>query len=432
MPSLVGSEMCIRDRNESIQKIAKILRTNPDTLNALVGAMERITSKKGVLEDILIENETNIKKALGILGITPRSAEEIARAFEDLLESNDRLLFYILGKPNLSRSLQAKTLIEKAHEAVGGEMKGLFLKKEKAREFLTKTPPPAIMRGFGYNTVRELLENERLEEVFAALRFIETRDWMNKIFVQNYNTLTPQDFEERPIEVFLLQEKWLLLAQKFLEKKYHNVSHLKELGVIFIIPIILETPGETLRLFSLVLHYLYEVPFYARLISDYTKHPENFSSKFISLIRGDVGEASSQFADSLARWLIVQRYLAKDDEDDLRLFLPHVNPEAIHWRKAQLALARFGAKNPGLALGMFTELDYAGDFFPSQKVGELLVSFDLVDNVMSLIKRESMIKYLYHHQEALWNRIFTGFMGEERMEELILENLDKGYIELSA
>lgn len=417
--------------NDSIQKIAKILRTNPDTLNALVGAMERITSKKGVLEDILMENETNIKKALGILGVTSRSAEEIAGAFEDLLERNDRSLFEFLGRPDLSHHEQAHILIEKTYEAVGGKVRGFFLKKEKAREFLERTPPPAIMRGFGYNTASELLENERLEEVFAALRFIETRDWMNKIFVQNYNTLTPEDFEERPIEVFLLQQKWLFLAEKFLEKKYHNVSHLKELGVVFIIPITLDTPGETLRLFSLLLHYLYEVPFYARLINEYAKNPENFSSKLISLIRGDVGETSSQFADSFARWLIVQRYLAKDDERDPRLFLPHVNPEAIHWRKAQIALARFGAADPSLALGMFADLDYVGDFFPSQKVGELLVSFDLVDNVMSLVKRETMVKYLYHHQEALWNRIFTGFMGEERIEELILENLDKGYIELT-
>ncbi|MBI3335054.1 MAG: hypothetical protein HY001_00965 [Candidatus Portnoybacteria bacterium] len=417
--------------SDTIQKIARILRTNPETLTMMVGAMERITSKTGVLEDILLENETNIRKALGILGVTSRSAEEIAKAFEDLLERNDRSLFEILGKPSLSHPEQAYTLIGKAWEAVGAKTRGLFLKKEKAREFLTKTPPPAIMRGLGYSTASELLEHERLQEVFAALRFIETRDWMNKIFVQNYKNLTPQDFEERPIEVFILQQKWLSLAQKFLEKKYHNVSHLKELGVVFIIPITLDTPGETLRLFSLLLHYLYEVAFYARLISEYAKHPESFSSKLVSLIRGDVGEASSQFADSFARWLIVQRYLAKDDEADPRLFLPHVNPEAIHWRKAQLALARFGAARPSLALGMFADLDYVGGFFPSKKVGELLVSFDLVDNVMSLTKRESMVKYLYHHQEALWNRIFTGFMGEERIEELILENLDRGYIELT-
>lgn len=416
--------------NEYILKIAKILRADEMTLGKTIEGMERITGKTGVIDEIISENEQNIERAIRTLGITERNAEDIAAGLEDVLHRNDKILYEVLGRPDLSFPSGSKILIDKARQAVGGEREGFFLKKEKAREMLINTPPPAIIYGLGYRDIYELLEKERLEEIFAALRFIETRDWMNEVFIKEYTRLTPEDFEKRPIEAFVLQRKWLSLAEKFLEKKYHNVSHLKELGVVFIIPIKLDTVGETFRLFSLVLHYLYEVPFYSKLIAKYSLDPANFSQNLMSLIRGDVKNSSLDFSDGFIRWLIVQRYLSKDDEKDPRLFIPHVNPEAIHWRKAQKALVGFSSNEPRLDISVFDNLDFVGDFFSSKKMGELLVSFDLVDNIMGLVKKDVMIKYLYHHQEALWNRIFTGFVGEEKMEDMILENLDKGYIDL--
>ena len=389
--------------NEHIVKIAKILRTDSAVLEKTIEAMERITGKRGIIEEILSENEASIKRALSRLGVTERRAESIAAALEEALRRNDEALYKVLGEPDLWDPARSKILIEKARQAVGGEARGFFLKKEKARDMLIKTPPPAIIRGLGYASAQELLEEEQLEEIFAALRFIETREWMNEVFIKQYSELTPEDFEERPIKTFVLQQKWLSLAEKFLEKKYHNVSHLKELGVVFIIPIKLDTTGETLRLFSLILHYLYEVPFYSKLIVKYSSDPASFSGKVSSLIRGDVGNSSPDFSDGFIRWLIVQRYLSKDDENDKRLFIPHVNPEAIHWRKAQKTLVQFAANEPRLDLTVFNDGDFVGDFFPSKKIGELLVSFDLVDNVMGLVKRDVMIKYLYQ------SRLFRKF-----------------------
>lgn len=415
--------------NENIQKIAKILRADAMTLEKTIEGMERITGKTAVIDEIISENGKYIERVMRALNIAERKAEYISAGIEELIRKNDKILYEVLGRPYLSFPSSSKILIYKARQAVGEDEKGFFLKKEKAREMLIKAPPIAIIQGLGYRNIYELLEKERLEEIFAALRFIETREWMNAIFVKQYTDLTPDDFEERPIEIFVLQEKWLSLAEKFLENKYHNVSHLKELGVAFIIPIKLDTTGETLRLFSLILHYLYEIPFYSKLIFKYSLNPASFSQNLISLIRGDVKNYSLDFSDGFIRWLIVQRYLSKDDENDPRIFIPHINPEAIHWRKAQRALIQFASTEPRFDLNVFDNLDFVGDFFPSKKVGELLVSFDLVDNIMGLVKQDVMIKYLYHHQEALWNRIFAGFIGEEKMEEMILDSLDKGYID---
>lgn len=416
----------------SVEHISRILRTHPEQLSSLIAQMERITHRTGVLEAILEENERYIEKARTLLKVPSTYAEDITVALEEVIARDDKTLFAFLGSPDLGNPQSTRMLEEKAYEVARAEEKGFFLKKEKARQMLLETPPEAMIQGLGYRDAEELLEKERLEEVFAALRFIETREWMNTVFVKAYEKLTPEDFEERSLELLILPKKWLTLAEKFLEKKYHNVSHLKELGVIFIIPIQLDITGETLRFFSLILHYLHEVVFYSKLIKQYAADPVSFAARVMSLIRGDVGAIDAVGPLHPARWLIVQRYLAKDDEGDPRLFLAHVNPEALHWRKAERDLAHAFHDHDSLQVSMFCDLDYVGDFFPSRKIGELFLSFDLVDNIMGLVMNEAMVKYLYHHQEALWNRIFVGFVGEERMEELILANLDKGYIEVAS
>jgi len=248
---------------------------------------------------------------------------------------------------------------------------------------------------------------------------------MNNKFVPLYDSLKPEYFEEREIEVIVLDDKWLKVAEKFIQKKYHNVSHLKELGVVFIIPLDVDTTGEMLRVFSLVLHYLHEVSFYSELFKKYRKD-NDIGKKIVSLIRGDVMERK---LTDISQWRIVQRYLAKDDPNDFRLFEPHVNPETLHWDKAENNLSQLDARHENLDFTFWKNLNFIGDFFPN-KNGEDLVSFNLIDSVMSLVKEKERIKYLYHHQEALWNRLFEEFVGKEKMEELIMNNFEKGFIDV--
>ena len=115
----------------------------------------------------------------------------------------------------------------------------------------------------------------------------------------------------------------------------------------------------------------------------------------------------------------MQRYLAKDDQNDFRLLEPHVNPEAEHWYKAEGDL-----KNFGQGFEIWQNLDFVGDY-----IGDTLVSFDLIDLVMSLVKKGE-VKYLYHQQEALWNKLFIEYLGRDRMNQLIEDNIIGGFIPL--
>jgi hypothetical protein len=301
------------------------------------------------------------------------------------------------------------------------------MKHEKARELLVNQPPPKILEALGYRDISELLEKEDLIEVFAALRFIEGSDWLNKVFFKQYETLMPQDFEERQIEIRVLSPRWVEAAKTFMQKKHHNLSHLKELGAAFVIPWSLGLSGETMRMFSLLLHYMHEIDFYSRLFRRYSGDPVNFSARLISALRGDILESRP---GEETTWMIVQRYLAKDDENDWRLFWPHVNPEAIHWQKAEKDLVRLGARFGITGLGFWHNLDWVGDYFKTEVGIDVLVSFDLIDTAMSVVKQKELVKYLYHHQESLWNKIFSSHFGEWEMERMIENNFIEGAIHL--
>jgi len=414
----------------SHEKIAKLLRTEEKVLWELEEKMHGVTGKKGIIEKIANENDILVKKTLGEFDLDHNSsAEDVYDALIDRLIFLDGQLYEILGHPDLLKEEGANILIKKGLETSNSK-KGLFLKKDKAREILVTTPPPNIMKVLGYKNVEELMANEALLEIYSAMRFLEDTKWMNEELIKNYEKLTIDDFEERTVEVFVLGQKWIDAAREYiLGKKYHNLSHLKELGAIFIVPMEIGTQGETTRLFSLLLHYLNEIPFYSSLFRRHG-NDEDFSQKLMALLRGDVLEGPLPPSNKV-QWRIVQRYLAKDDTWDPRLFERHINPEAEHWYNAESDLGRLDGVGhvAGGAFGYWKGMDFVGDEFGKAGDGASIVSFDLIDLVMSLVLKGD-IKYLYHQQEALWNKIFIEYFSRDEMNRLIDENLLKGYIEL--
>ncbi len=415
---------------EPYKKLAAILRTTPEVLYELDAKMSKITGQDGVIEAIANQNDVLVSKTLAELSLERNSsAENVYTALINHLIKLDKNLYELLDRPDLANmSATCGKLCETAFKLFSPP-KGIFIKKEKVAELLDKYRPDNLLNHFGYSSVKELLEKEGFASVVSALRFTQSTDWMHKFFDVAYNELKPEDFEERDVELKVLETKWLAVADKFLEKKYHNISHLKEYGVIFVIPLPIDTAGETMRMFTLIMHYLHEVPFYSDLFRKFMKDSD-FIDKFKSLLRGDVSD--KKIESNKPVWRVVQTYLAKDDEQDFRLFEPHVNPEAEHWLKVSEDLERLGRMLPGdgkIGLGYWTGLDYVGDFFKDKNGEEQLVSFDLTDLVMSLVKK-GQIKYLYHQQEALWNKIFSEYEGRERMNELIGEDIIKGFIEL--
>ena len=421
---------------KSYEKIAQILRTDKDNIRFIEERFSAITGKKNIIDKIVEENKAIMKNRLNSLGLKEgASAKNIYDALIKKIGADNDLLTKALrldASETQDCSIKCKRVLEAAQK-VTGTSKGFFLKKKKAIELLKNQPPRKIIKSLGYRDINEVLEKEDIYEIFSALRFLEDPQWLNEVFFKQYENLKPEDFEEREIVLRSLDEKWIAAAEAFVKKKYHNISHLKEMGVIFVIPITLGIAGELMRMFILILHYLNEVPFYSNLFRKFAEEEKTFASKIISLLRGDVfDEHLAKSDEGKSRWMIIQRYLAKDDKNDWRLFEPHLNPEALHWERAEEMLVRAGGLFDGFSkeLSFWQNLNWVGDYYKSDTGIDVLASFNLIDTTMSLVMEKDMIKYLYHHQESLWNKIFAEYFGEEEMEKKMKENIIKGWFEI--
>jgi len=415
------------------EKIAKVLRTDKDNVRLLEEKLSALTGKKDVMSKIVEENEATIRNRLDFLGLGRKiTAKQIYDALISKIEADNDELFKVLDSPSASISSDWQRVLEIAQN-ISDKQKGLFLKQEKAVELLKNQPPQKILQVLNYKSVDELLEKENIFEIFSALRFVEGSEWLNENFFKQYKNLKPGDFEKREIKVLALPERWVQIAQNFIKHKYHNISHLKELGIIYTIPLSLNISGETMRNFSLIFHYFNEVKFYSELFEKFAGDANSFAKNLISLLRGDaIDEHLPRPAPGKTQWLIIQRYLAKDDENDWRLFEPHINPEAMHWERAEKMLVKAGEvlNNFSADLAFWQNLNWIGDYFGTEAGIDVLVSFNLIDTAMSLVKEKELIKYLYHHQEALWNKIFTEYFNEEKIEEMMKENIVKGWFEI--
>lgn len=401
---------------------ARILGVSPELLDNLDAVMRgRLYLKRDVLDDLRNENEKRIGSLLGAMHARERDSKQVLTLLQDLILRHEKQFKGVLER---TEGISHFDKIVKLARKVANVGEGYFLKREYAKAILMKRRPEKLLAYLGYQSVEELLSKEDVTEIFSALRFVETDEWMHQTFEEAYSSFTAKDFEQRPIELKVLGPQWAEVAAKFVAKKHHNVSHLKEFGVIFLNPIAQDIPGKLIRDFALLLHYFHEIEFYSKLFRHYAPRPD-FAERLKALLRGDVASGEGLRPGS---WLIVQRYLVKESPTDPRLFIPRVNPESMHWMRGERDITNFGLARNDLDLEVWQSLDWTG--MMTKKNSEL-ISFDLEDNAMAAVSAAEGGHQLftYHQREALWTKLFSAYVGgETAMERLLIENYDKGVI----
>lgn len=397
-----------------MSQLHKIFRVEEDLLQSVNTDMEERFGVSGVLENLEQEANSMLDDRLSRMGLSRDSKpQEVYEGLFGEIENYEKQLYENVGvSPD---NFDFHKIADKA-KGITGERKGFFLKKEFASQILHKRPPEFTIEQLGYSSVDEMLDKEDIMDVFSALRFTETDEWMHKTFDDAYSKFTFNDFEERAIEIRVLGERYSEVSKKFVAKKHHNVSHLKEFGVIFINPIAQTDKGKFIRDFALLLHYTHEIIFYSRLFKQ-NSESDDFNARFLSLLRGDVPTDEEVNQND---WLVIQRYLWKNDPQDKRLFTPRVNPEAMHWMKAYNDLVR------SMNFSFWENTNYLAHYF-----GDTLVSFNLEDTAMGFVAYSAGedARFTYHQQEALWNKLFSLYVGGyDKMEEYILKNMSKSKI----
>lgn len=293
------------------------------------------------------------------------------------------------------------------------------LKRSVAKELLKKTPPKTVMRRLNHKSIDSLLKNENIFEVYSALRFAESPAWLTA-FNKKYKSLTPSDFESRPVNILLMpQDKWSDLAKPFTIKKLHFVTHLKEMGVIAVLPPSQsQSPGINLVLLLLLLHYINEIRLYSSFFKLNQVKPD-FATILINTLNDDFAPVAN-LAGQTVHWRVVQRYWGKPAATKHpEMFEPHVQPEDLEWRQAEQTLFNLDSE-----FKWWQQLDYVGlnDVKP--------VSLNLIDMALNYYLQNDYQKRLYYHmRESLWNELLTRYLGEKVVENQLLKQLDHQMIE---
>lgn len=384
--------------------------------------LEKASGNRGadakLIGDIIQMSHENMQA----MGLDPKNTNgpELYQALLARVAQDNNRLASIIGASEPENVRHMIPHMVAAADKVKFNRKVFVIKHEKAKEFLRQMPPQKLMAKLGYDTVDAMFAGEDFDEMYTALRFSEGPEWLNE-YDELFKTVTANDYEERDLRIVAMDhDKYVDLAEHFVEKKLHNITHTKELGVIVVVPMKHEQMrGLALKSLPLLLHYMNEVKLYSTFFKLKSRTVKNFGEVVMETLIADTG-TGAQMAGTHVHWRVIQRYLGRHkDEATREAFEPHVQPEDLHWRRAETLLYEIDPE-----LSFWKDRDYVAinyDDFP--------VAFNLFDVSFAYSNGESYEnRYAYHFRESLWNEIFARYMGMANLENQILAQLDNDMI----
>lgn len=386
-----------------------------------VQQLEKASGNGAADAQLIGEISQKVRSGIESLGLDPydTTGPELYTALLSKVADDNLRVTRLIGGTDPDDVDQMVPLMVKAAEAMDVPRSAWVLKRSVAKKLLQKMPPQRLMDHLGYRSVDSMLKNEDIDEIYTALRFSEGPEWLNT-YNELFTTVTPSDFETRQIRILVMDKhKYVDLAEHFVEKKLHNITHTKEMGTIVVVPMHhRRMKGITLKSLPLIFHYINEIRLYSAFFK-LKQVSHNFGSVIMETLIADPG-AASQMAGQNVHWRVIQRYFGKiKDEAHPEAFQPHVHPEDLHWRRAEEMLALLDPE-----MTYWQELDYVAKLYPDGPV-----TFNLMDVSLSYSNSESYAtRYVYHFRESLWNEIFMRYMGHKNLEHQILSQLDNDAI----
>lgn len=406
--------------------MAKFLRDLLDAEEPLFSKalfqLEQDSGRSGADTKLIGDITEKAHESLRQLGLNPiiSTGEEMYQALQNRVAVDIKRLTKIIGAKDSDDVRHLVPYMINAANGVDFNRKVFVLKRDKAKELLRQMPPKTLMEKLGYKDVEAMFEGEDFDEIYTALRFSEGPDWLNK-YDELFSTVTAHDYEERDLRILEMDhDKYVDLAAHFVKKKLHNVTHTKEMGTIVVVPMHAKTMrGLVLKTLPLLLHYMNEVKLYSTFFK-LKSNKLHFGKTVVETLIADPGNAS-QMSGSKIHWRVIQRYLGRHREDsvDMVAFEPHLQPEDLHWRRAEDLLYQIDPE-----LEFWKDRDYVGlnyDNFP--------IAFNLFDVSFAYSNKEPYEnRYAYHFRESLWNEIFVRYMGFKNLASQVLEQLDNDMV----
>lgn len=401
--------------------LSDLLAANEPMFSLALKQLEDASGKLSVDVRLTAEILGKVQLKTKELGLDPHdtAGAELYHALINKTRITDEHLVETIGGKDPEDVQTLLPLMKTVAEARDHHRTAWVLKKSVAKSMLKKMPPRKVMAHLKYKSIDSMLKRENISEIYGALRFSEGPEWLNK-FITLYADLRPSDFETRDIEIVAMSsERWGAIAEEFMHKKRHNITHLKELGVIVMLPTNVERmTGITITVLSLLFHYLNEIRLYSAYFKLQQVKPD-FGEIIVNTLIADPGSGAIM-AGTHIHWRVIQRYFGKlENEFHPEEFEPHVQPEDLHWRRAEESLFALDPR-----LEFWRDLDFVGVLHANRPV-----TFNLMDNAIAYCTQTPYAnRVIYHFREALWNEVFVRYMGIKTLEKQVLMQLDNEMI----
>jgi hypothetical protein len=401
--------------------LSELLAADEPLFTMAVKQLEEASGNPGMDVRLISELIAKTHAKMRQLGLDAKdtTGPELYQALINRIKEHDKHLAKHIGGNRPDNVQRLLPLIKNVIDNTDMPRSAWVLRRSVARRMLRENPPVVVMKHLNYTSVDSMIKRDNLFEIYGAMRFAESSAWLKK-FNASYKKLLPSDFEVRDIEIIQMDKKrWGDIAEEFVKKKRHNITHLKELGVILMLPTKLEKlPGITITCLPLLLHYINEIRLYSAFFKLQQVKP-NFGKIVSETLNADIRSAAVM-AGSHVHWRVIQRYYGKlGNEKHPEIFEPHVQPEDLHWRRAEELLYKIDPE-----LGFWKEMDFVGIMG-----GKAPVSFNLMDVSIAYSTGASYEQRSYFHmRESLWNELFMRYMGHKTLESQILQQLDNNMI----
>lgn len=398
--------------------IGELLGAEEPLFSISMRQLENASGNQGVDVRLTAEIIHKAHHAHKSLGLDPHdtTGEELYAALLALIEKHDTFLARRLGADDPTNVQDVLRRIRIASSNVHMPRRGWFMKHSVAKRLLKATPPKQVMKALHYRSIDSMIKREPVAELMVAVRALESPKWQHA-FLAKYKKLKPIDFETRDIEVIQFDAKrWGTSTEAFVRSNHHNLTHLKELGVIALLPLPVEKlPGITVTVFPLVLHYMNEIRLYSAYFKLQQVRP-NFGEIVTETLTTDPKEHVN-IAGQPLHWRVVNRHFGRYGRLLPEMFEPHVRLEDLEWRKAEAVLYELEP-----ALHFWHDLDFVGSLYDG-----VPVSYNLMDMAVCYVNRLPYERRAVGHmRQSLWSEVCQRYLAQPMLERQVLRQLDDG------
>lgn len=398
--------------------LSQLLDATEPKFTMAIRELEEKTGHSSVDVTLTATIVSTVHRKIKELGLDPAdtTGQELYHALQGLIARHDAYLARIIGTSPEDRLDQQLLAIQQAIDKLPIPKKTWALKHSIAKKVLKACPPKKVMKQLGYKSIDSLLKREKVDEIMAATRFLESSAYGQRL-IKQYKKLRSSDFETREVKIVTLdQKRWGDSADKYIYEKKQNIAHLKELGIILVLPLpIKHLRGAVITILPLILHYINEVRSYSAFFKMQQVRPD-FGQVIVDTLIEDQ-TSTVKFAGQQIHWRIIQRHFGGiDPARHPELFEPHVQPDDLHWRKAESVIYWLEP-----ALKFWEDLDYVAALYPNT-----VVPLTLMDNAVSYCNSlEYGQQSQGHFRASLWNQIYSQYIGQENFENSVLSQLNK-------